>query len=114
MLGSVGRAIGVHFQRCQAFHTHVQQLRIFEQRDPHLSQMESHKQDSSDVPKKSNQGTLNREIGVAKGLGHHAQYIASQKWNSGNCALMCRIPSFLTDPSPAVDPDPRIRFESET
>ncbi|GBN18022.1 hypothetical protein AVEN_41398-1 [Araneus ventricosus] len=49
MLDSVGGAIGVHFQRCQVFQSQVQKLRIFEQRDPYLSQLESHKQDSSGV-----------------------------------------------------------------
>ncbi|GBO27210.1 hypothetical protein AVEN_195452-1 [Araneus ventricosus] len=79
MIDSVGGAIGPHFQRCQVFHAHLQQLRIFEQRDPHPSQMESHKQDSSGVPIKSNRGSINQEIGVAKGLVHHAQSMAPQK-----------------------------------
>ncbi|GBN11844.1 hypothetical protein AVEN_181401-1, partial [Araneus ventricosus] len=82
MLDSVGGANGVHFQRCQIFHAHLQLLRIFEQPDPHLSQLESHKQDSSDVPIKSNRGSINWEIGVAKGLVHHTQSIAPQKWHS--------------------------------
>ncbi|GFV70373.1 uncharacterized protein TNCV_4797921 [Trichonephila clavipes] len=73
MFDSVGGATGMHIQRCQVFHAHVQQLRIFEQRDPHLSQVESYKQDSSDVPVKSNRCSINREIGVAKGLIHQAQ-----------------------------------------
>ncbi|GBM49713.1 hypothetical protein AVEN_206213-1 [Araneus ventricosus] len=41
------------------------QQRIFEQRDPHLSQLESHKHGSSDVPIKSNRGSINPEIGKA-------------------------------------------------
>ncbi|GBN46539.1 hypothetical protein AVEN_56164-1 [Araneus ventricosus] len=53
----------VHFQRCQVFHAHVMQLRLFEQRDSHFSQLESQKQDSSDVSIKSNRGSINREIG---------------------------------------------------
>ncbi|GBM88337.1 hypothetical protein AVEN_250783-1 [Araneus ventricosus] len=85
MSDSVGGAIGVHVQKCQVFHAHVQQLRMFEQRDPHLSQLQS----SSDVPMKSNQGSINQEIGVAKGLVHHAHSIAPQKWHSGNCAHQC-------------------------
>ncbi|GFX53168.1 hypothetical protein TNCV_361631 [Trichonephila clavipes] len=52
MLNSVGGAIGVHLQTCQVFQAHVQELRILEQRDPHLSQVESEKRDSSDVPTK--------------------------------------------------------------
>ncbi|GFW47914.1 hypothetical protein TNCV_2401011 [Trichonephila clavipes] len=39
---------------------HAQQLRIFDQRDPHQSQVESHKQRSSDVPIKSNRGSIIR------------------------------------------------------
>ncbi|GFX51269.1 uncharacterized protein TNCV_2736201 [Trichonephila clavipes] len=66
-LDCIGGVIGV--QRCQVFHAHVQQLWIFEQRDLHLSQVESHKQDSSDIPRKSNRGSINWEIGVAKGSG---------------------------------------------
>ncbi|GFT25837.1 uncharacterized protein TNCV_1518011 [Trichonephila clavipes] len=62
MLDGVGGAIGIHVQICQIFHAHVLQLRIFEQRDPHLSEVESHKQDSSDVPIKSNQDSMNRVI----------------------------------------------------
>ena len=42
---------------------------MLEQRAPQLSQVESHKHDSSDVPVKRNR----REIGVANGLVHHAQ-----------------------------------------
>ncbi|GBM59170.1 hypothetical protein AVEN_18059-1 [Araneus ventricosus] len=60
MLDSIGGAIGVRFQRCQVVHAHLQQLRIFEQRDPHLSQPESNKQESSDVPIKSNRGSGDR------------------------------------------------------
>ncbi|GBM73712.1 hypothetical protein AVEN_251158-1 [Araneus ventricosus] len=78
-LDSVGAKTGVHFQRCQVFHAHVQQPRIFDQRDPHLSQLESHRQDSSDLPIKSNRGSINREIGVAKGLVHYVQSIEPQK-----------------------------------
>ncbi|GBM25001.1 hypothetical protein AVEN_50344-1 [Araneus ventricosus] len=54
---------------------------MFEKRDPHLNQLESHKQDSSDVPIKSNRGSINQEIGMAKGLVHHAQSITPQKWH---------------------------------
>ncbi|GBL76695.1 hypothetical protein AVEN_53388-1 [Araneus ventricosus] len=87
MLDSVCRAISVHFQRCQVFHAHVQ-LRIFEQRDPYLSQLESHKQDSTDVPIKSNPGSINREIGVAKGLVHHAQ--SGIQAEVGWCSIMLK------------------------
>ncbi|GFW91648.1 hypothetical protein TNCV_4500671 [Trichonephila clavipes] len=55
----------------------------FEQRDPHLSKVELHKQNSSDVPAKSNRGSINREIGVAKGLVHYIQSIAPLTWDSG-------------------------------
>ena len=48
MLDSFGGVTGVHFQNCQVSHAHMQQ--IYEQRDPYLSQIESHKQDSPDVP----------------------------------------------------------------
>ncbi|GBM58986.1 hypothetical protein AVEN_145281-1 [Araneus ventricosus] len=91
MLDNVDGATGINFQSCQVFHAQVQQLRIFEQRDPQLSQLESHKQeqDSSDVPIKSNRGSINLENGVAKGLIHHAQSITPQKWYSGNCAHQC-------------------------
>ncbi|GFU55378.1 uncharacterized protein TNCV_200401 [Trichonephila clavipes] len=54
VLDSIGAAIRVNVQRCRVFHAHVTQLQIFEQRNPHLSQVESHKQDYSDVPIKSN------------------------------------------------------------
>ncbi|GBL98077.1 hypothetical protein AVEN_84581-1 [Araneus ventricosus] len=57
MVDSVCGATGVHVQRYQVFHAQVQQLRIFERRYPHLSQLESHQQDSSDVPIKGGQGT---------------------------------------------------------
>ncbi|GBL83192.1 hypothetical protein AVEN_165392-1 [Araneus ventricosus] len=83
MFDSVSGAIGLHFQRFQVFHAHVQQLQIFEQRDPHLSQLESHKQDSSYVPITINRGSINWEMGMAKGLAHHAQSIVPQKWHSG-------------------------------
>ncbi|GFX23227.1 uncharacterized protein TNCV_4560091 [Trichonephila clavipes] len=61
MLHSVDGAIGVHVRECQVFHAQVQQLRIFEQRDPHLSQVESHKQDSLDISIKDNRGSVNRD-----------------------------------------------------
>ncbi|CAL1263923.1 unnamed protein product [Larinioides sclopetarius] len=89
MLDSVGGAIGVHVQRCLVFHAHLQQLQISERRDPQLSQLESHKQDALDVPIKSNRGSINREIGVAKGLVHHAQSIEYQTWHSGNSVHQC-------------------------
>ncbi|GBN58998.1 hypothetical protein AVEN_182953-1 [Araneus ventricosus] len=89
MLDSVGGAIGGHVQRWQVFHAHVQNLRIFEQRDPHLSQLESDKQNSSDVPIKSSRDSKNREIGVEKELVHHSQSIALQKWHLGNCVHQC-------------------------
>ncbi|GFW93255.1 hypothetical protein TNCV_2603731 [Trichonephila clavipes] len=50
--------------------------------DLHLSQVESHIQDSSNVTIKSNRGSINREIGVAKGLVYHAQSLAPQTWHS--------------------------------
>ncbi|GFX96085.1 hypothetical protein TNCV_2289751 [Trichonephila clavipes] len=56
--------------------------KVFEQRDPRLSQVESHKQDSSDVPLKSNRGSINREIMMAKELVHHIQFIVPQTWHS--------------------------------
>ncbi|GFX68792.1 uncharacterized protein TNCV_4070361 [Trichonephila clavipes] len=43
---------------------------VFEQPAPHLSQVESHKQDSVYVSIKSNQSSVNRKIGVAKELVH--------------------------------------------
>ncbi|GFS55932.1 uncharacterized protein TNCV_2924891 [Trichonephila clavipes] len=82
MLDSVGRAIGVRVQTCQVFSAHVQQLRIFELRDPHLSQVESHKQDSSDIPIKSNRSAINQEIGLARELVHYTQSITPQTWRS--------------------------------
>ncbi|GBN39580.1 hypothetical protein AVEN_131832-1 [Araneus ventricosus] len=95
MLDGVGEAIGAHFQRCQVFHTHVQHLRIFEQRDPHLSQLESHKPDSSDGPIRGNRCWINRKIGVFKGLVNHAQSIAPQKWHSERI-LVASAGDFIT------------------
>ncbi|GFW97383.1 uncharacterized protein TNCV_4990601 [Trichonephila clavipes] len=86
MLDSVGEVVDVLLQGCRVFHGNVQQLRILEQRDPHFSQVESYKQDSSDVPLKSNRGLINREIEVTDGLVHHAQSIVSQMWHSGSYA----------------------------
>ncbi|GFW06413.1 uncharacterized protein TNCV_2187481 [Trichonephila clavipes] len=90
MPDSVGGMIGVHVQRCQILHTHVQQLRIFEKRGTHLSQGESYKQDSSEVPIKSNRGLINREIRVAKGLVHHFRSIIPQTWHSDKSSHECR------------------------
>ena len=50
-----------------------------EQRNPHLSQVESHKQDSSDIPIKSYPGAINRDIGMAKGLVRCAQSIVPKR-----------------------------------
>lgn len=63
----------------------MQHIRIFKQWYHHLSQLELHKQNCSDIPIKSNQGSVNQEIAVAKGLVHHIQSIASQKWHLSNC-----------------------------
>ena len=71
MLDSVGGAIDVHVYRYRVIRAHVQQLLIYEQRNTHLNQVESHKQDTLDVHIKSNRGAINLEIGVAKGLFHH-------------------------------------------
>ncbi|GBN27676.1 hypothetical protein AVEN_36467-1 [Araneus ventricosus] len=84
MPDSVDGAIGVHVQKCQKFHARVQQQRIFQQRDLHKRQLESHKQNSSDVPMERNRGSINRKIGVAKGLVHYSQSIKPQKWHSEN------------------------------
>ncbi|GFT65490.1 uncharacterized protein TNCV_583551 [Trichonephila clavipes] len=54
---SVGLATGVDVQRCHVFHAHMLLLQIFKRRGPHLSQMESHKQNSLDVRTKSNRAT---------------------------------------------------------
>ncbi|GBN81009.1 hypothetical protein AVEN_175091-1 [Araneus ventricosus] len=89
MLDSIGGANGVHFRKFQnktlrrAAATDIRATRSS------FSQLESYKQDSSDVPQKSDRGSINLEIRMAKGLVHHAQFIASQKWHSGNCAHQC-------------------------
>ncbi|GBM64104.1 hypothetical protein AVEN_173259-1 [Araneus ventricosus] len=44
----------------------VRQIRIFEQRDPNLSKLDSHKQDSSDVPIKCNRGSINVRLGCPR------------------------------------------------
>ncbi|GBN35743.1 hypothetical protein AVEN_87324-1 [Araneus ventricosus] len=108
MPDSVGGAIGVHVQKCQVFRARVQQLRIFQQRDPHLTQLESHKLDSSDVPIKSNRGSINREIGETKGLVHDAQSIAPQKWHSGNSARECWSGSIMLKPHSVTNGDRKI------
>ncbi|GBN81008.1 hypothetical protein AVEN_175091-2 [Araneus ventricosus] len=82
MLDSIGGANGVHFRKFQnktlrrAAATDIRATRSS------FSQLESYKQDSSDVPQKSDRGSINLEIRMAKGLVHHAQFIASQKWHS--------------------------------
>lgn len=70
----VGRTIFIHVQIWQVFHTHVQQIRINEQRDHHLSQLESNKKDSSDVPIKSNRCLMNCDIGMVKGPVHYTKF----------------------------------------
>lgn len=64
MLDHTVGATELHFQRCQVFHAH--QFRVFEQRDLHLSQLESHEQDSSDVSLKIKLGSINQDIGRTK------------------------------------------------
>ncbi|GFY07049.1 transposable element Tcb2 transposase [Trichonephila clavipes] len=54
----------------------VQSMQLSSSVDPHLSQVEPHKQNSSDVPIKSNRGSENQEIGVAKELVNLGQSIA--------------------------------------
>lgn len=53
------------------YFTHICSSYIFEQRDPHLNQLESHKQDALDVPIKRNSDSINREI--LKQLVQHAK-----------------------------------------
>lgn len=68
MIDIIGGAFDVHFQRYHLFHLYAHQLRNFEEPGSHLSQQESLNQNSSDVPMKSNRGSINRELEVYNGL----------------------------------------------
>ncbi|GFV80473.1 hypothetical protein TNCV_2150071 [Trichonephila clavipes] len=50
---------------------------------------ESHKQVSSDVPIKSNRGSINWEFKVVKRLVHHAQSSEPRTWHLVKCAYQC-------------------------
>lgn len=72
MPNTVNEATDVKVQKRWLFHAVNDVLKqwIFKRRDRQQSQLESNEQDCSDIPIKSNRGSIYPEIGSAKGLVH--------------------------------------------